>query len=147
MNRNSTPVHAAHGCEFSIDLPSSFQYTAHSVVNSPFPSLRSGVQRSTLGAMVSQSTALLMVTIGSLILILAMLILFHQNANATKGYMLRTLERERSLLLLEEEVLKMQVAESQALQHLQEDKKVKTMISVKDPQYAAPDAAVALRKK
>lgn len=87
---------------------------------------------------------LLMVSIGSLILILALLILFHQNANATKGYMLRTLERQRSKLLLEEEVLKMQVAESQALQQLEGDKQVEAMVPMKKARYTSGDSTVAL---
>jgi len=93
--------------------------------------------------MVTQGTMLLMVAIGSLILLLALLILFHQNANATKGYMLRTLERERSQLLLEQEVLNMQLAEAQALEGLQLDPQVGVMIAVKKPQYTSDEATVA----
>lgn len=87
---------------------------------------------------------LLMVSIGSLILILALLILFHQNANATKGYLLRTLERERSYLLLEEEVLKMQVAEAQALEQLENQNQIQTMMPIKGPIYTEGDSTVAL---
>jgi len=93
--------------------------------------------------MVNQSTMLLMVSIGSLILLLALLILFHQNANATKGYQLRTLERERSLLLLDEEVLKMQIAEAQALMQLEADKIIQAMIPVGKAQYTNQDTTVA----
>lgn len=92
-------------------------------------------RRSSLGRMVEQSTALLMFCIGSLILILAMLILFHQNANATKGYLLRTLERERSQLLLEEEVLKMDLAKEQSLKALEESSKIQTMLHMNDVEY------------
>jgi len=84
-----------------------------------------------------------MFSIGTIILVLAMLILFHQNANATKGYILRNLERERSHLLLEEEVLKMQVAEAQALKHLEEEKQVQVMMPLRDPRYTETDATVA----
>ncbi|OGJ70761.1 hypothetical protein A2454_06440 [Candidatus Peribacteria bacterium RIFOXYC2_FULL_55_14] len=93
--------------------------------------------------MVNQSTMLLMVSIGSLILLLALLILFHQNANATKGYQLRTLERERSLLLLDEEVLKMQIAQAQALMQLEGDKIIQAMIPVGKAQYTNQDTTVA----
>ncbi len=93
--------------------------------------------------MVDQSTVLLMVAIGSLILIFALLILFHENANATKGYRLRTLERERSQLLLEEEILNMQVAGEQSLGNLQEDKKVQAMKPAQKPLYLQGDASVA----
>lgn len=100
--------------------------------------------RSSLGKLVDQSTVLLMVVIGSLILILALLILFHENANATKGYQLRTLEQQRSRLLLSEEVLKMQIAESQALEHLEQDKRIQAMIIPKKVLYTTGENAVAL---
>jgi len=78
---------------------------------------------------------LLLVVVGTLIIVLALLILFHHNLNATKGYKLRTLERARSQLLLEQEVLNMQIAKSQALETLSTDPIVLTMQKVKRPQY------------
>ena len=48
-------------------------------------------KRISLSKTVDQGTFLLMTTIGILIVILALLILYHQNANATKGYLLRNL--------------------------------------------------------
>lgn len=95
--------------------------------------------------MVNQSTALLMAAIGSLILILALLILFHENANATKGYRLRSLERERSVLMLEQEVLNMHIAESQAMETLQNDKLTQVMIPIRNARYTQGESAVALR--
>ncbi len=98
-------------------------------------------KRSSLGKMVDQSTVLLMVVIGSLILILALLILFHENANATKGYQLRTLEHQRSQLLLNEEVQNMQIAEQQALEKLSQDPRIHAMQIPKKIQYVSdPDA-------
>ncbi len=76
-----------------------------------------------------------MTCIGGLILLLALLILFHENANATKGYSLRKLENQRSVLLLEQEVLNMQTAEAQALDHLQNDPQVLKMIPFSKPVY------------
>ena len=87
-----------------------------------------------------------MVSIGSLILILALLILFHENANATKGYRLRTLEHERSQLHLEQEVLQMQIAQEQALEKLQADAKVQAMVTPK-PVYADGRSAVAQKRE
>ena len=100
-------------------------------------------RRSSLGRMVNQSTVLLMVAIGALIFLLALLILFHQNANATKGYQLRNLERERSKLLLEEEVLNMEVAQSQALEKLQNDRQIQTMVPIKNAQYVIQEGPQA----
>ena len=84
-----------------------------------------------------------MFVIGTLILILALLILFHENANATKGYRLRTLELERSQLLLETEVLNMRIAQEQALERLQNDPRITTMLTVRNPLYVSADDAVA----
>lgn len=112
----------------------------------PPPSSASGTgipNRLSLGKLVDQSTVLLMVVIGSLILLLALLILFHENANATKGYQLRTLEYERNQELLEEEVLKMRIAQEQSLDTLQNDPKIKAMVRVSNPQYARMERKVA----
>ena len=85
-----------------------------------------------------------MVSIGSLIPFLALLILLHQNANATKGYQLRSLERERTSLLLEQEVLNMQIAEAQALESLRRDRVIQVMVPFRSPRYTGEDSAVAL---
>lgn len=105
----------------------------------------SNTKRSTLAELVDQSTILLMAAIGALILILALLILFHENANATKGYRLRTLEYQRTQLLLEEEILQMQIAQQQALEALQEDPGIKAMVQAKNPSYVTGIASVAAR--
>lgn len=73
------------------------------------------------------------------------MILFHENANATKGYRLRTLEYERSQLLLEEEVQKMQVAQQQSLETLQNDPKIEAMIQVKQKSYVMGEKEMAAR--
>lgn len=100
------------------------------------PSSVSGIPRKpSLGKLVTQSTALLMLSIGLLILILALFILFHENATATKGYELRGLERERTMLLLEQEVLNMQTADAQALEHLRDDPQIQRMYQVTGPRY------------
>ena len=97
---------------------------------------KDGAKRESLGRMVTSSTILLMACIGTLILALAFLILFHENANATNGYKLRNLEQDRAVLLLEQEVLNMEVAQAQALQSLNDDPKVKGMVVPKSVRYA-----------
>ncbi|MSR86890.1 hypothetical protein EXS70_01825 [Candidatus Peribacteria bacterium] len=101
-------------------------------------------RRASLGRLVSQSTALLMVCVGTLILVLALLILFHENANATKGYNLRKLENQRSILLLQQEVLNMQIAEAQSLENLQEDPAIAAMIPAAKLRYTQQDPVVAV---
>lgn len=102
------------------------------------PSDQAPSSRRSLGRMVQQSTMLLMLSIGSLILLLALVILFHENANATEGYRLRTLERERNQLHLEREVLNMQIAEAQSLENLGKDAKISVMAIPKKPTYVNP---------
>jgi hypothetical protein len=102
-------------------------------------------RRLSLGRMISQSTVLLMTCIGGLILILALLILFHENANATKGYSLRRLESERTVLVLEQETLNMQIAEAQALENLRTDAQIQKMVPYQKPQYVEADPSFALR--
>jgi len=99
--------------------------------------------RRSLAQTVEQSTVILMVCIGSLILLLAILILFHENANATKGYQLRSLERERMQLLLEREILHMKVAQDQAIDTLQSDSVIQAMRPVRDALYVQGERAVA----
>lgn len=100
-------------------------------------------RRESLGRMVSSSTVLLMTVIGALILMLAFLILFHENANATNGYRLRSLESERSELLLELEILNMQAAQAQALDNLNMDPQVQAMVPLKNARYVNTNAAAS----
>lgn len=101
------------------------------------------LRRQSLGSMMSASTATLLCATGILIIFLALIILFNQNYNATKGYKLRTLERERSQLLLTEEVLKMHIAQAQALSTFQNDPVINTMVQATNPMYVRDDTAVA----
>lgn len=92
-------------------------------------------RRQSLAQMMNTSTALLLFVTGALIVGLALMILFNENYNATKGYKLRTLERERSQLLLTEEILKMHIAEAQALETFQNDPAINAMIEATRVQY------------
>jgi hypothetical protein len=83
---------------------------------------------------------LLMISIGALILLLAVLILFHENANATKGYSLRKLENQRSVLLLEQEVLNMRIADAQSLEKLQNDAQILQMRPYTKVKYVSPQS-------
>ena len=100
-------------------------------------------RRHSLGRLMTSSTALLLSVIGTLIIVLALLILFHHNVNATKGYKLRTLEHARAQLLLEQEVLNMQIAKSQSLETLQNDPQVLAMEKPVKPKYMKGDTPVA----
>lgn len=78
---------------------------------------------------------LLLVVIGALIIGLALLILFHHNVNATKGYNLRALEFGRNQLLLEQELLNMELAKAQSLESMRDDRLIQSMVTPKRPKY------------
>ena len=109
----------------------------------PLPSATLPERRQSLGRMMKASTVTLLIATGALIVLLALFILFNENYNATKGYKLRTLERERSQLLLMEEVLKTRIAEAQALVTFQNDPLILGMVKAKQAEYVRGDTAVA----
>ncbi len=107
------------------------------------PSPGAMIRRSSLGRLVTGSTMLLLVTIGTLIIVLALLILFHHNLNATKGYRLRSLEHVRNQLLLQQEILNMEIAKAQSLAVLQSDAKVQAMTKATRPKYVTSEVSIA----
>ena len=100
-------------------------------------------RRSSLGRMMLGSTVLLLVVIGTLIIGLALLILFHNNLNATKGYKLRTLERTRGELIRDQEDLNMLIAKSQSLESLENDLQVQGMKKPSKVQYVQGEPPIA----
>ena len=105
----------------------------------------SAPRKRSLGRMMKSSTVLLLVAIGTLIIVLALLILFHHNLNATKGYKLRSFERARAELLLEQEVLNMQIATSQSLENLRNDPQVQAMLKPKHAKYIQGEESLSLK--
>ncbi len=99
--------------------------------------------RQTLGSLVNQSMKWLLVTIGTIIFIIALLILFHQNATATKGYELRNLQRERTLLLQDDEAVRLRIADAQSFNVLEADAHIRSMVNPSVTAYAEPQKAVA----
>ncbi len=94
--------------------------------------------------MMSGSTVLLLFVIGTLIIGLALLILFHNNLNATKGYKLRSLEHTRAELIRDQENLNMLIAQSQALESLQNDPQVQAMLRPGKIKYVQGEPPIAL---
>jgi sensor domain CHASE-containing protein len=81
------------------------------------------------------TTNLIRITIGVCILFLAVLILIHQNSTATSGYLFRTLERDRSALLREEELVKNELATEQSLKQLEQSATVQSMVKPQNVWY------------
>jgi len=89
-------------------------------------------------------TSLIFFTI-VLVAIISLIYLAHANANATKGYALKSLEIRRSQLLTENEVWDMQIAQVKSLQAIQSDPKILSMISPDAPKFVRGDTAIASR--
>ncbi len=57
------------------------------------------------------------------------------NANATKGYNIRQLERQQTELLLEQERLEVKIAELESLSNILSDEELDDMEKVEEPDY------------
>jgi len=89
-------------------------------------------------------TSLMFVTI-ILIAFISLVYLAHANRNATKGYAIKNLEIERSRLMTDNEVLDMEIAQVKALDNLQNDPKILSMIKSEQPKFVRGDSAIAAK--
>ena len=88
--------------------------------------------------------SLVFVTI-ALVILISLGYLAHSNSNATKGYALKNLELRRSRLMTENEVWDMQIAEVKALQNIQSDPEIASMVKADQPQFVRGDTAIAAK--
>jgi hypothetical protein len=100
-------------------------------------------RQASLSRLISWSSASLLIVTGVLIILLAVVILVYENASATRGYRLRTLERERTQLLLSQEIINMEIAEQQSLMNLASDPQILGMEESRRAQFVKPIPAVA----
>lgn len=89
-------------------------------------------------------SSLVLVTI-VLVGMISLAYLVHSNRNATRGYALKTLELERSKLLMENEVWDMDIAKVKSLEALQNDPKIQRMVRADKPVFIRGDTAIAAR--
>jgi hypothetical protein len=82
----------------------------------------------------------------SIICLLSLLFLSHNNRVATKGYELKVLQAQRSELMRTNEVLSMQIADLQSLEAMESDSVIKNMIPAERPRYIRTDTAVAVKQ-
>ena len=70
-----------------------------------------------------------------IIAILGIYYVFMLNANATKGYSVRSLEIARKNLVFEQNLLNIKIAEAESLSNITENRSVKPMQEIENPQY------------
>ena len=101
------------------------------------------VRKNTLSQRVDLSVNALVFVIIGLVVIISLAYLANANKNATKGYALKNLEAKRADLLTENEVMDMEIARVQALDNIQNDPKVKSMVRSDAPLFVRGDTAIA----
>lgn len=87
-----------------------------------------GVRKRTLRTNLRIGTISLLFGVLTMIGVITLLYLTHFNSVSTKGYQLKRLEDERMLLLEEDEIRNMRLAEMRALSMIKETEKVKSMV-------------------
>ena len=105
----------------------------------------SRVRRNTLSRKVEVGVNALVFIIITLIALISLVYLANSNANATKGYSLKNLDAERSKLITQNEVWDMEIAKVQSLASIQNDPKIKSMVTVEQPLFIRGDTAIAER--
>ncbi len=103
------------------------------------------VRKNTLSHKVEVGVNAVVFIIIVLVALISLAYLANSNRNATKGYALKTLELQRSKLLTENEVWDMEIARVQALSSIQNDPKVKSMVSIDKPLFIRGDTAIAAK--
>lgn len=109
---------------------------------------RPGIRKTTLSHNVRVGSVSLTIILIIMTSIVSLSYLLYANKNATKGYVIKNLEQERTDLILEAEKWDMQIAKAKSLDSLKNSPLVANMVKVKDePLFIRGDTAVATSKK
>ncbi len=104
---------------------------------------KKGIRKKTLSQKVEVGINALVFSTITIICVVSLLFLAHSNKVATKGYELKSLKEERSMLMTENEIWNMKIARSRAIEKIKTDPVIAQMQVVKTPQYIRTDTAVA----
>ena len=104
---------------------------------------KKGIRKKTLSQKVEVGINALVFSTITIVCVVSLFYLAHSNKVATKGYELKGLQEERSMLITENEVWNMKIARSQAIEKIKTDPVIASMQEVNQPQYIRTDTAVA----
>ena len=104
---------------------------------------RKGIRKKTLSQKVEVGINALVFSTITIICVVSLLYLAHSNKVATKGYELKSLKEDRSMLMTENEIWNMKIARSRAIEKIKTDPVIAQMEEVRQPQYIRTDTAVA----
>lgn len=102
-----------------------------------------GIRKQTLSQKVEIGINALVFSTITIICIVSLFYLAHSNKVATKGYELKNLKEERTMLITENEIWNMKIARSRALEKIKDDPIIAQMNKVSQPKYIRVDTAVA----
>jgi hypothetical protein len=104
---------------------------------------RKKIRKTTLSQRLEKGVTAVFFIIILAICLLSLVFLTQSNKSATKGYELKRLRDQREALLMENDKLKMQIADLRSIEALENDPKISTMVDATNPQYIRGDTAVA----
>lgn len=104
-----------------------------------------GVRRRTLSARVELGATSLLFVVVALALVVSLIYLAHANRVATRGYVIKRLEAEKSAIVTTNEIWRQQVSEAKSLATLKASAPVQDMVPVRDVTYINPELSVAQR--
>jgi hypothetical protein len=109
---------------------------------------RPGIKKTTLSHKVRVGSVSLTIILILMTSVVSLIYLLYANRNATKGYVIKNLEQERTDLVLEAEKWDMQIAKAKSLDSIKNSPLVANMIKYSDqPLFIRGDSAVATSKK
>ena len=107
------------------------------------PTADTGLRRRTLSQQIQVGAVSLTFVVIVLALIVSLIYLTHANRVATRGYVIKRLEIEKTQLVTENEIWRQQVSEAKSLRAVKESPVVQSMVGVRDPAYIRTELAVA----
>jgi hypothetical protein len=109
---------------------------------------RPGIRKTTLSHKVRVGSVSLTIVLIIMTSIVSLIYLLYANKNATKGYVIKNLEKERTKLILEAEKWDMQIAKAKSLDSLKNNPLVANMVKYEEqPLFIRGDTAVATSKQ
>jgi hypothetical protein len=110
--------------------------------------VRPGIKKRTLSEHVHMGSVSLTITLIIFTSLVSLAYLLYANQTATKGYVFKTLEQQRTALILEGQKWDMKIATAKSLDRLKENPLVADMREHKDdPLFIRGDTAVASKNK
>lgn len=104
---------------------------------------KKGFRKKTLSQKVEVGVNALVFSTITIICIVSLIYLAHSNKVATKGYELKQLKEERSMLMTENEIWNMKIARSTAIEKIKTDPLIAQMREPNQALYIRTDTAVA----